>query len=83
MFLNVGIGAGISVRQIIESVKRVSGRNVIVKEGPRRAGDPAALYNDPSRIRETLGWTARHATIDDIVKTAWAWFQKHPRGYAS
>jgi UDP-glucose 4-epimerase len=78
---NLGIGQGMSVRQIIESVKRVTGVNFKVHEGPRRAGDPPELYADPAKIKAELGWHATFTRIDDIVSTAWHWFKAHPRGY--
>lgn len=79
---NLGIGRGLSVREIIQSARRVTGREIRVVEGPRRAGDPPALFADPSRIRADLGWRASITDVDQIVSTAWAWFKAHPRGYA-
>jgi len=81
-FYNLGIGKGYSVREIIESVRRVSGRDFKVEEVARRPGDPAALYADASKIKRELGWTAKITDIDEVVRTAWNWFAKHPRGYA-
>jgi len=80
---NLGIGKGYSNREIVDSVKRVTGRNFTVKEGPRRAGDPPELYADPRRIEAELGWRAKITDLDEIVGTAWRWFKEHPRGYAS
>lgn len=80
---NVGIGKGYSVREIIESVRRVTGAQFKVVESPRRAGDVPMVFADPSRIREELGWTARFTNLDEIVSTAWKWFQSHPKGYES
>lgn len=78
---NVGIGRGYSVLEILESVKRVSGRDFEVTTAPRRAGDAVALYNDPARIRRLLGWEARVTDIDEIVGAAWAWMNANPDGY--
>ena len=78
---NVGIGAGYSVRQILDSVRRVTGRDFEVTESGRRAGDAIALYNDPTRIRRELGWSPDVTDIDEVVSTAWAWFERHPDGY--
>ncbi|MCR9075273.1 MAG: UDP-glucose 4-epimerase GalE [bacterium] len=78
---NVGIGKGYSVREILESVKRVSGVEFPVLEAERRAGDAIALYNDPSKIRSTLGWDAQITEIDEVVGSAWSWFKAHPTGY--
>ncbi|MEO1582955.1 MAG: UDP-glucose 4-epimerase GalE [Planctomycetota bacterium] len=81
-FYNLGIGNGISVREIIDSVKRVSGKDFAITEGERRAGDPSALFADPNKIRSELGWAARYTEIDRIVETAWKWFSENPEGYA-
>lgn len=78
---NVGIGKGYSVREILDSVKRVSGVDFPVHESDRRAGDAIALYNDPTKIRSTLGWEAQVTDIDEVVESAWSWFKKNPDGY--
>lgn len=78
---NVGIGKGYSVREILDSVKRVSGVDFPVHEAERRAGDAIALYNDPTRIRSMLGWDAQIIEIDEVVGTAWDWFKANPSGY--
>jgi UDP-glucose-4-epimerase GalE len=79
---NVGTGDPTSVIDVIRAVERVSGRPVAYTVGPRRAGDPPALYAANDRIGERLGWQPRHAGIDDIVETAWRWHTSHPGGYA-
>lgn len=79
---NVGIGAGYSVRQVLDSVRRVTGCSLPEKIGPRRAGDPPTLVAASQRIRNALNWTPRYTDIDDIVRTAWAWRQAHPDGFA-
>jgi len=79
---NLGIGRGYSVREVIRTVEEVAGKPVPVKEGPRRPGDPAALYANAAKIHNELGWQAKHTEIDDIVATAWNWFKSHPHGYA-
>ncbi len=78
---NLGTGEGLSVRQIIDSVQRVTGQKLKVLEGQRREGDPAQLFANPARIRDELGWSASITDVDQSVASAWAWFQKHPRGY--
>jgi len=80
-FYNLGIGNGLSVRQIIDSVKRVTGKNFKVVEGPRRPGDPPELFADPRKIGAELKWKASITDPDQIVASAWKWFQAHPRGY--
>lgn len=73
MTLNCGYGQGASVREVVEAVKRISGVDFAVERAPRRAGDPAALVADATRIRETLAWTPRFADLDAIVSQALAW----------
>jgi UDP-glucose 4-epimerase len=73
---NLGNGSGFSVLQVLESVRRVTGRKVPVKDGPRRPGDPARLVADCRRIRDQLGWSPRYADLDTIVAHAWAFEQK-------
>lgn len=79
---NLGIGRGYSVRQIIESVKRVTGKDFPVKHGPRRPGDPPELFADPRKIKSELNWSASITDLDEIVSSAWRWFQNHPTGYS-
>lgn len=79
---NLGIGKGVSVRQIIDSVQRVTGKKFTIKEGPRRPGDPPELYADPRKIKTELNWSAKITDLDEIVGSAWKWFQKHPKGYS-
>lgn len=78
---NLGNGHGVSVRELIASVERVTGRTVVQNAGPRRAGDPASLVASSARIMRDLHWQPRYAALDDIVSTAWQWHQTHPRGY--
>jgi len=80
-FFNLGIGRGYSVLELIESARRVTGRAIPVKEGPRRAGDPPSLYANADRAMETLAWKPRYLELDQIVETAWRWFERHPQGY--
>jgi UDP-glucose-4-epimerase GalE len=78
---NLGTGRGFSVKEIIEEARRVTGRDIPVEYGPRRAGDAIALYADPAKAREVLGWEAKYKEPGDIIETAWKWFEKHPNGY--
>jgi UDP-glucose 4-epimerase len=71
--MNCGYGHGASVREVIGAIERVIGRNLPVREGPRRAGDPASLVSDSRLIRATLGWEPRHDSLDEIVTHAYAW----------
>lgn len=70
---NLGNGRGYSVLEVIDAVRRVTGRAIEVRYGPRRAGDPAKLVGDASRIIRDLNWQPCHADIDTIVRTAWNW----------
>ena len=80
---NLGIGRGHSVQEIINAARAVVGRPFHVELGPRRAGDPPALYSDPSKIQRELGWRARHTDVAQTIETAWRWFRDHPQRYAS
>jgi UDP-glucose-4-epimerase GalE len=79
---NLGTGNGLSVRQIIDAVKRVTGVDFPVEVADRRPGDPPELWADPRKIKQELGWTAKHTEPESMVEHAWRWFQKHPNGYA-
>jgi UDP-glucose 4-epimerase len=72
---NCGYGRGLSVRQVIDMVKQVSGVDFPVEEGPRRPGDPPKLIAANRKIREVIGWTPRHDDLAHIVETAWRWEQ--------
>ena len=69
---NLGNGAGFSVRDVIEAVRRVTGHPVPTKIAPRRPGDPAVLVASSARIREDLGWVPRKPTVDEMVADAWS-----------
>ncbi|MGW2869713.1 UDP-glucose 4-epimerase GalE [Kitasatospora sp. NPDC001225] len=71
LICNLGNGSGFSVREVIESVKRVIGREIPVQVAGRRAGDPAVLVASAARAHETLGWTPRRPNLDEIVADAW------------
>lgn len=73
MAYNLGNGKGYSIREVIEVCRRVTGRQIPVKTGPRRAGDPAMLVASSGRIIEELGWKPRYAELETIVETAWEW----------
>lgn len=73
---NIGNGHGFTVREVIESVRRVTGRPIPVEECPRREGDPAVLVAGSEKIKHELGWKPRFADLDSIVASAWEWHQK-------
>jgi UDP-glucose 4-epimerase len=81
-FLNLGTGSGYSVLQVIECVRKVTGRDIRVRIEPPRAGDPARLIADPSRARDVLGWEPAVSDLDSIVRSAWKWRLRNPNGYA-
>ena len=70
---NLGNGNGFSVNQVIETAKRVTGRNITVKEVGRRPGDPAVLVGSSGKIESALGWKPRFYKLEDIIQTAWTW----------
>jgi UDP-glucose 4-epimerase len=80
-YYNLGNGAGMSVKQVVESVARVSGRTVPHAIGPRRSGDPARLVASNAAARRDLGWAPRLGDLDTIVETAWRWHERTPHGY--
>jgi UDP-glucose 4-epimerase len=74
---NLGIGAGFSVRQVIDAAAAVVGRAIPETTGPRRAGDPPVLVAAPDRAREVLGWTAARPGLEEMIGSAWAWRRAH------
>jgi UDP-glucose 4-epimerase len=79
--LNLGNGTGHSVLEVIETARRVTGRDVPFEKAARREGDPPRLVADARRARRVLGWVPRRPSLEDIVRSAWEWRQSHPRGY--
>jgi UDP-glucose 4-epimerase len=79
---NLGNGQGFSVREVIETVSRVTGKEVPFEEAPRRAGDPARLIATSDAIRNAWGWEPRYPELETIVRHAWQWHESHPDGYA-
>jgi UDP-glucose 4-epimerase len=80
---NLGTGVGHSNREVIRTVRDVTGIEFAVREGQRRPGDPARLVADAGRIGRELGWAPRVSTLRHMVETAWRWRLAHPRGYAA
>ncbi|UUO08446.1 UDP-glucose 4-epimerase GalE [Blastopirellula sp. J2-11] len=79
--LNLGTGEGVSVRQVIQACRDVTGREIPEKIAPRRPGDPPELVADASQAAKQLGWRAKYLDIRETVKTAWNWHVAHPNGY--
>jgi len=82
IYCNLGTGRGFSVREIISTAEKITGKKAPVTFGPRRPGDAIALYADPSLAKRLLGWEAKYKDPETIIRSAWNWFSKHPRGYA-
>lgn len=81
---NLGCGGdGYSVRDVIDTARHVTGKEVPVRVGPRRAGDPAVLIASSDRIKSELGWQPQFQDLGMIVESAWLWMQAHPDGYRS
>ena len=79
---NLGNGQGYSVRQVIDAVKRVSGRDFKIVEVERRPGDPPVLTSDATKARTELGWRTEKGELEEMVATAWKWHTGHPDGYS-
>lgn len=79
--LNLGIGRGYSVKEVIDACRRVTGHSIPAEIGPRRPGDPPELIADSTRAQKILGWKPQYTDIEAIVATAWKWHQSHPHGY--
>lgn len=78
---NLGNGIGFSVKEVIETARKVTGHPIPAQISPRRAGDPAKLIASSNKAREILGWKPEHAELEEIIATAWNWHKKHPNGY--
>lgn len=83
LIYNIGSGNGFSVREVIEVARKVTGCTIPAIESPRRPGDSARLVASPKKIIEDLGWTPQHASLQEIITSAWEWHQSHPNGYRS
>jgi UDP-glucose 4-epimerase len=80
-FYNLGTGGGSSVREVIESCRNTTGREIPVVEQPRRPGDPPRLIASSEKIKRELGWQPQFQSLDAIIDSAWRWHQKFPNGY--
>lgn len=78
---NLGTGHGISVKEIVEACRRITGHPIPAKILPRRPGDPPALYASGQKARDVMGWNPTHSDVETIVRDAWAAHQKFPNGY--
>jgi UDP-glucose 4-epimerase len=82
-FYNLGTGGGTSVREVIESCRKITGQKIPALEKPRRPGDPARLIAASDKIQRELGWRPKFQNIDAIIESAWRWHQKFPNGYGN
>ncbi|XP_044479445.1 probable UDP-arabinose 4-epimerase 3 isoform X1 [Mangifera indica] len=80
---NVGTGKGRSVKEFVEACKKATGANIKVQFEPRRPGDYAEVYSDPTKIRHELNWTARYTDLQESLEIAWRWQKDHHNGYLS
>lgn len=78
---NLGNGRGFSVKEVIETARKVTGREIKEEIAPRRAGDPAVLIASSDRAIEELGWEPKYNSLEKIIETAWRWHLSHPQGY--
>jgi UDP-glucose 4-epimerase len=80
-FYNLGNGDGYSVRQVIETCEKISGKKIPAVEKPRRPGDPPKLVAAADKAKRELGWSPKFPKLEDIIASAWQWHQKNPNGY--
>jgi UDP-glucose 4-epimerase len=79
---NLGNGTGYSVRQVIETARRVTGHPIPAAETARRPGDAPRLVASSEKIRRELGWAPKRPSLEEMIESAWAWHRSHPHGYA-
>ncbi len=79
---NLGNGVGFTVKEVIETARKVTGHTIPAKTTPRRAGDSAQLIASSEKARSVLGWHPEHADLEEIIATAWNWHKHHPHGFA-
>lgn len=78
---NLGTGSGLSVKEIIDTARKVTGHSIPAEIAPRRAGDPPRLIAGSDRIKKELGWKPRFESADAIIESVWKWMKKYPDGY--
>ena len=79
---NLGNGVGFTVKEVIDTARKVTDHPIPAKTTPRRAGDPAQLIASSEKARSVLGWHPEHADLEEIIATAWNWHKHHPHGFA-
>jgi UDP-glucose 4-epimerase len=78
---NLGNGIGFSVKEVIETARKVTGDSIKAELAPRRDGDPAVLIASSEKAQSVLGWKPEHADLEEIITSAWNWHKNHPGGY--
>lgn len=78
---NLGNGVGFTVKEVIETARKVTNHTIPIREEERRAGDPSVLIASSERARKVLGWKPQYADLETIISTAWKWHVNHPDGY--
>ena len=81
LIYNLGNGHGFTVKEVIDGVRRVTGRTIPVVESPRREGDPAVLIASSEKIQRELNWKPKFHELDAILSSAWTWHKNFPNGY--
>lgn len=79
---NLGNGIGFSVKEVVETARKVTGHPIPAVISPRRAGDPAQLIASSEKAKKVLGWNPKHEDLNEIIASAWKWHQKHPNGFS-
>ena len=74
---------GFTVKEVIETARKVTGKPIKAVEEGRRAGDPAVLIASSEKAKNILGWKPEHADLEEIIASAWKWHSSHPQGYCS
>lgn len=80
-FINLGNGSGYSVKEVIETARRITGKPIEAIPAARRAGDPSRLVADAAKAKDLLGWEPKFPDLESIIESAWAWHREHPNGY--
>lgn len=78
---NLGNGVGFTVKEVIETARKVTNHTIPIREEERRAGDPSVLIASSEKARKVLGWKPQYADLETIISTAWKWHVNHPDGY--
>lgn len=79
--INLGNGNGFSVKEVIETARRITGREIESEVAPRRPGDPSKLVGDATKAKKVLGWDPKFTELEKIIESAWKWHKTNPEGY--